>query len=52
MKTLTNAQANTVEALIEASGSCGAWSSIETTMREFGVDDPEAALEELRLAIQ
>ena len=54
MKTLTDEQAATVVAFLDAFDlhTTGVWAVLEEAMREeFGIDDPEAALEEVREAL-
>lgn len=55
MKTLTNEQAETLFAFLECFDlyTTGAWSSIEEGMRaEFGIKNPEEALEDARKALE
>lgn len=54
MKTLTDQQAATIRAFMEAFDltTTGAWAGIEACMRDdFGIEDPEAALEDAKTAL-
>ena len=53
MKTLTTKQVTTLEAFLAAFDDLtGAWPTIERVMQEdWSIEDPEAALEDLRRAI-
>ena len=55
MKTLTNEQAHAIRAFMEAFDltATGVWSGIEACMRDdFGIEDPEAALEDAKTALE
>lgn len=54
MTTLTTDQANTLLAYLECQDLYGpGWPAVETGMRDdFGVEDPESALEDAREALQ
>lgn len=55
MKFLTDEQAMTLVAFLESFDlhTTGAWVAIEQAMRdEWGIDDPEAALNDAREALQ
>lgn len=55
MKTLTKEQAEAVHAFMECFDmhTTGAWARIEDAMRnDFGIEDPEAILEEAKEALQ
>ena len=55
MKVLTSEQATVLLAFIEAFDltTTGAWAPIESEMREnWGIDDPEAALQDVRQALE
>jgi len=55
MKKLTDEQAHAILAFMECFDlhTTGAWTSIESAMQEdFGVDDPEEALEDAKRALQ
>jgi hypothetical protein len=55
MKTLTSDQAEALLAFCECFDllTTGAWQPIEEAMREdFGIEDPEAALEEAKEALR
>ena len=55
MKTLTAEQANALSAFLDGfdQTTTGAWSPIEEHMRDnWDIEDPEAALEEAREALQ
>lgn len=54
MVTLTRQQAEALKAFLDAFDlhTTGAWAPIEAAMREeFGIDDPEDALEDARQAL-
>ena len=53
MKALTEDQVTTLEAFLAAFDELtGVWPQVERAMREeWGIEDPEAALEDLRNAI-
>jgi hypothetical protein len=54
MIVLTREQADTLKAFLDAFDlhTTGAWASIEEAMRDdFGIDDPETALEDARGAL-
>lgn len=55
MKTLTNEQADALEAFCECFDlhTTGVWAHIEEGMRsDFGIEDPEEAIEEARRALR
>lgn len=54
MKTLTQEQADALKAFLDAfdQTTTGAWTAVEEHMREnWGIDDPETALEAARAAL-
>ncbi len=55
MKTLTDEQAHAIRSFMEAFDltTTGVWTGIEECMREsFGIEDPEAALEDAKSALE
>lgn len=55
MKTLTKKQAEVIRAFLDAFDltTTGAWAGIEACMRDdFGIEDPEAALEDVKAALE
>jgi len=48
MKKLTDEQARVVVALINVVGELGAWSRVETTMRDdYNIRDPDQVIDEI-----